>query len=258
MDSTYTFPVGALQLLSDGNSGDTAGAAARQTTGEESAADAAGGQAPAAGVQEGSEEAFEELIRGPYKKVFDERMQRTISRRLKQSRQELEKFQTMAPVLDRLAQKFGVDAADTDALLRALEEDAPQIPEEETDRRASALAENWLRQEQLLRQAVPGFDLKRELSDSRFRQLLSQGVCLADAYGLCHSREFLTEAMAFAVDATTRCLAGHLAARGQRPRENGMGGTCAVVSRREVARFSGSDIDQIRRRVEKGERISFG
>lgn len=277
MEFTNTFPLGALQLLADGSgesgsavaasggtSGDTAGAAARQSSGEATGAQAPCADAPAAGVQrditDKTDAEFEALIRGPYKRAFDERMQRTISRRLKQNREELARYQAMAPTLERLARKYGVEQTDAEGLCRALDAAAePEpAPEEVIRQGADRLADQWRQQERQLRECYPGFDLAAELDDGRFRELLRGGMDLQSAYELCHRQEHLTAAMAYAVSAARRRFVRQLSAQGLRPSENGMGGQAGAVSRRDVSRFTGSDIDAIRRRVEKGERISFG
>ena len=66
---------------------------------------------------------FEKLIKGEYKDLYDARMQDTIQKRLKGQKETVDKYEALAPTLDTLAKKYGVDASDIDDLNKAIEED---------------------------------------------------------------------------------------------------------------------------------------
>lgn len=92
--------------------------------------------APDAGVRETDappldpEAEFEKLIKGQYKQQYDARVQETIRKRLKGSKETVEKLQSLQPMLEMLAKKYGVDAADVAALTKAVEDDDAYYREE--------------------------------------------------------------------------------------------------------------------------------
>ena len=67
---------------------------------------------------------FEKLIKGEYKDLYDARVQDTIQKRLKSTKETVDKYNELAPTLDMLARKYGIsDASDIKALNKAIEED---------------------------------------------------------------------------------------------------------------------------------------
>jgi len=66
---------------------------------------------------------FEKLIKGEYKDLFDAKMQDTIQKRLKNTKETVDKFNSLSPMFDMLSKKYGVDATDTEALMKAIEDD---------------------------------------------------------------------------------------------------------------------------------------
>ena len=101
--------------------------------------------APAAGEQpetkEGageSAETFDSLIKGKYKADFDRQVQDIVQKRLKGSK-EMEtalngKISQMQNVLDELAQKYGVDGTNLEALTNAMHADDKFFEQEANDR----------------------------------------------------------------------------------------------------------------------------
>lgn len=77
---------------------------------------------------------FEELIKGEYKDLYDARMSDTIQKRLKSSKETVDKYNALAPTLDLLGRKYGVDASDINALNKAIEEDDSYYEDEALER----------------------------------------------------------------------------------------------------------------------------
>ena len=146
-------PAFNLQLFADGGAaaggdggtaqgqGVTAGAASQQTKGVSNPlADVKYGiqeeTAPAAEVQETTTAVvdrnaeFEKLIKGEYKDLYDARMQDTIQKRLKGSKEIVDKYNALQPVLELLGKKHGVDASDIEALTKAIQDDDSYYEEE--------------------------------------------------------------------------------------------------------------------------------
>ena len=51
---------------------------------------------------------FEKLIKGEYKDLYDARMQDTIQKRLKGSKETVDKYNALSPTLELLAKKYGI------------------------------------------------------------------------------------------------------------------------------------------------------
>ena len=165
-------PMYNLQLFADGGAagagadggtaqgqGVTAGAASQQTKGAKgnSLADVKYGvqpeeSAPAAEVQKTTEAQtdlnaeFEKLIKGQYKEQYDSRVQDTIRNRLKGTKETVDKYNALTPTLEILANKYGVDATDIEALNKAIQEDDAFFEEEALKRGMSVQDYKAIRQ----------------------------------------------------------------------------------------------------------------
>lgn len=303
-------PMLHLQLFADGGAaaggdggtaqgqGVTAEAASQQTKG--ALADVKYGiqpeeTAPAAEVQTTTEvqidpeKEFEELIKGKYKAQYDARMQDTIQKRLKGSKETVEKYNAVTPILEALGKKYGVDASDITALRNALEDDDPNIEKEAIEREmpvqelrklkqverqnaqlirelqeqknqesAARLHAIWQQQEQATKQVYPSFNMETELQNPEFVNLISNNVDVRTAYEVLHRDEIIPAAMQFAAQAVEKNISKKIAANGARPNENGMGTQASSVVKSDVSKLTKFDIDEVARRVARGERISFG
>lgn len=114
------------------------------------------------------------------------------------------------------------------------------------------------REAEQLKELFPEFDLRSQLADARFVRMLRAGVDFRTAYQALHSEQILPAAMEYAARATEQRLASALRAGWNRPGENGLHTGAAVHLGSEVAKMSRQDYDRICRRVERGERVSFG
>ena len=137
-----------LQLFADGGAGGSGTGATEGASGETAVAavpQTKGSKNPLAdvkyGIQEDSAQTspvqetadvvetpdrnkeFEKLIKGEYKDLYDAKMQDTIQKRLKGTKETVEKYEALTPMLEMLAKKYGVDASDAKALSKAIEED---------------------------------------------------------------------------------------------------------------------------------------
>lgn len=233
-------------------------------------------QAPVSGVTEadaqpqsesspGSQEEFEKMIQGPYKQAYDARVQSIVRERVKNSRQTVEAFHALEPMLQALSKHYGVEDGDYSALDRAVRQAlAPPDPAEQQRQReevalgAQRMVADWQQTAQQIRETYPAFDLARELKDPRFVSLLRSRVDMQTAYEILHKDEIIPAAMAYAAQTVERKLAENLRSGGMRPRENGTSGTGAVLLGSRVENLTRKEIADLCRRVERGERVSFG
>ena len=251
--------------------------------------------APAAEVQTDTTEAppdlnaeFEKLIKGQFKAQYDAKMQDTIQKRLKSSKETVDKYNALAPTLEILAKKYGVDATDIEALNKAIEDDDSYFEEEALEKNisvqqlkeirkmerenadlrrqmqaqknqenASKIYAGWLNQAEEAKKVYPSFDLRAEMQNPRFVDLLRSNVDVRTAYEVLHKDEIIPAAMQFTAKTVESKLAKKIAAQGARPAENGMSSGSPAVVKSDVSQLSRADRDEIRRRVARGEKIRF-
>ena len=253
--------------------------------------------APAAEVQQTTEQPdlnaeFEQLIKGKFKDQYDARMQDTIRNRLKGKDSQIteltEKQDAVTPILEMLGKKYGVDAKDIEALNKAIldddsyfEEEAlqrgisvqqlkeirkmerenadlrRQMQEKQTKENADKLYAQWLQQEQETKKVYPSFDMKAEMQNPEFVNLLRSNIPVRTAYEVLHKDDIISGAMQFTAKTVESKIAKKIAAQGARPAENGMSSGSAAVVKSDVSQLSRADRDEIRRRVARGEKIRF-
>ena len=233
---------------------------------------------------------FERLIKEEYKDLYDEKMQDTIQKRLKGQKETVEKYEALAPTLDTLAKKYGVDASDIKALNKAIEEDDAYYEEEALEKgitveqlkefrkmerenaelkklrdeqNAKAEAEKkvagWMEESKQVKAIYPQFDLRGEMQNPKFVDLLRvPGVDVRTAYELTHKDEIIAGAMQFTAKTVEKKIADKIAANGARPTENGLNSQSASLTKSDVSQLSKADILDLQRRVARGEKISFG
>lgn len=251
--------------------------------------------APAAEVQKKTEAQsdrnaeFEKLIKGEYKDLYDAKMQDTIQKRLRGQKETVEKFNALTPTLELLAKKYGVkDASDIEALNKAIEADdsyfeqealergmsiedlkrvkaiekenaalKKQMQQEQQKQNADKLYAKWIQQEQETKKIYPSFDMKSEMQNQKFVDLLRSNVDVRTAYEVIHKDDIISGAMQFTAKAVEQKIANKIAANGARPTENGMSSQSAAVVKSDVSQLSKADRAEIIRRVQRGEKIRF-
>ena len=268
--------------VSEGKMGETGTAAMSQTT----ITDADGNTAQTID----REAEFEKLIKGEYKDLYDARMQDTIKNRLKGQKETVEKYEALAPTLEALANKYGVDINDIDSLNKAIEEDDAYYEEEalqkgvtveqlkqfkrmekenaelkklrdEKNQREAAEKKvaGWMEESKQVKAIYPQFDLKAEMQNPKFVDLLRvPGVDVRTAYELTHKDEIIAGAMQFTAKTVEKKVTDKIAANGVRPTENGLNSQSASLTKSDVSQLTREQRADINRRVLRGEKISFG
>jgi hypothetical protein len=231
---------------------------------------------------------FEELIKGEYKDLYDARVQDTIQKRLKSSKETVDKYNSLAPTLEMLGKKYGVDSSDIEALNRAIEEDDSYYEEEALEKgmtvqqlkeikkmereNASLKAEmeaqtrkdnaaqqyaTWMKQAEEAKKLYPNLNFEAETQNPQFRQLLLSGIDVGSAYLVCHKDEIIPAAMQYTAKTVEQKLTNKVIANGARPAENGNSSQSASVVKSDVSQLSKADRAEIIRRVQRGEKIRF-
>ena len=311
MENKNLFPMHVnLQLFAEGAGGGDGGTGAEGAKGVTAAAampQTKGVKNPLADVKYGIQEGdntpaaeveatptedrnakFEALIKGEYKDLYDARVQNTIQQRLKGQKETVDKYNALAPTLQVLAKKYGVDASDVEALNKAIEEDdsyfeeealkqgmsvqqfkefrkiqqenadlKAQMQEQQTKDNANKLYAGWMNQAEETKKVYPGFDLRTEMANPKFMELLKSNIDVRTAYEVLHKDEIIPAAMQFAAKTAEQKLANKIIAGGARPTENGNSSQSAAVVKDDVASLSKADRKEIICRVQRGEKISF-
>ena len=248
--------------------------------------------APAAEVQQTAtpdrNADFEKLIKGEYKDLYDARMQDTIQKRLKGTKETVDKYNALIPTLELLAKKYGVDASDIEGLTKAIEADdsyyeqeamengmtvqqlkefkkmqrenadlRAQMQEQQRQENANKLYASWMNQAEAAKKVYPGFDMKTEMNNPEFVKLLRSNVDVRTAYEVLHKDEIIPAAMQFTAKTVEQKLTNKIIANGARPSENGMNSQGAAVVKSDVSQLSKEDRAEIIRRVARGEKIRF-
>ena len=231
---------------------------------------------------------FEELIKGEYKDLYDARVQDTVQKRLKSTKETVDKYTALTPTIEMLAKKYGVDASDINALNKAIEEDDSYYEEEalekgmtvqqlkeikKMERENAALREQmeaqnrkdnaaqqyaaWMRQAEEAKRTYPNLNFEAETQNPQFRQLLLSGIDVGTAYMVIHKDEIIPAAMQYTAKTVEQKLTNKVIANGARPSENGNSSQSASVVKSDVSQLSKADRAEIIRRVQRGEKIRF-
>ena len=249
-------------------------------------------EAPAAEVQKTAtpdrNAEFEALIKGEYKDLYDAKMQDTIQKRLKGHKENEAKLNSIQPVLEILGKKHGVDATDIEALTKAIEEDdsyfedealekgmtvqqlkefkkiekenaafKAQMEEQKRQENGQKLYAAWMQQAEEAKKVYPTFDIRAEMNNPKFVDLLRSNIDVRTAYEVLHKDEIIPAAMQFTAQTVESKLAKKIASNGARPSEIGMSSQSAAVVKSDVSQLSKEDRAEIIRRVQRGEKIRF-
>lgn len=298
MKKTKTNLMINLQLFAEGAGAGAGGSEGSGANGEVAAFQGSGVNAQAAAeqmmdVNVDRNAEFEKLIKGEYKEQFDARMQDTIKQRLKGTKETVEKYNSLAPTLELLSQRYGVDVGNIEALNKAIEEDNSfyedealrlGIPVEELKKMRKMERENemlrkerderkaeehaareraqkyskWVAEESEAKKVYPNLSLDEEAKNPKFFNLINAGVDVKTAFEVVHRDEMIPTAMQFASERATQKVANSIRANGARPVENGNASQSATVSKTDPSKLSSSEFEEIRRRVRAGEKITFG
>lgn len=281
-----------LQLFSEGSgtASGTTGVTGSDTGSQLTGANSTIVQNPAV-QQEGTDVAtrFDEMVKGEFKEPYNQRVQDIVQKRLKSSKETVDKYNALLPTLEMLGKKYGVDATDINALTKAIEDDdsyyeeeamaknmtveqlkeikkmerenaslKKQMEEKRAKENADKLYSQWMQEADSTKQMYPSFDFKAEMQNPKFRELLRSHIDVKTAYEVIHKDEIIPAAMQFAVETAEKNFANKVIANGSRPIENGNSSQGATSVKSDVSQLSKAERARINARVANGERITFG
>ena len=231
---------------------------------------------------------FEKLIKGEYKDLYDQRVQDTVQKRLKGSKETVDKYNALSPTLELLARKYGVDSSDIEALNKAIEDDDAyyeqealekgvtveqlkeirkmekenaelkrQMQEQNAKEKGAQLYAQWMDQAEKAKAVYPSLDLRAEMNNPKFLDLLRANVDVKTAFEVIHKDDIIPAAMQYTAKTVEQKLTNKIMANGARPNENGISSQSAAQYKSDVSQLSKADRAEIIRRVQRGEKIRF-
>ena len=232
--------------------------------------------------------AFDEMIDGEYKDVFEERFQQAFNRRFKESKGMEQTIANQKPIMDMLMQRYKIADGDASKLLTAIEQDdrywseaadeagltveqykAMQKLERENaelklmrqrqqgEEAAQQKLNQWYAQGEKMKELYPSFDFRAEAANRDFMGLLKSGLDVQKAYELIHMEEIKAAAARTAAQTAGEQMKARIQNKAARPNENGTSSQSAVITKSDVHSLSRQDRAEIARRAQRGEKIRF-
>lgn len=239
--------------------------------------------------------AFGEMVQGEYSDVFQEMMQRAIDKateNIRQNPQVARLTQALANAYgvdtedmdglieavengrvkdekyyEDLAQQRGVsvktarelDKMESDlkrsntrnAQLQAMQQEAAR------QQRVSQIQAQWEAQAAQLKTQYPDFELQEVLANEQVADLMRRGVSLPDAYRAAYFDHIMQQATAQTAQKVEQGVAARIQQRASRPGENGTRPGGAVTTHVDVASMSRRQLEDLERRVRRGEKITL-
>ena len=238
---------------------------------------------------------WDEIMADP---EYNKQMQATMQARLRDAKNAKESLDKLAPALELLARRHGLDAEnmDYDAIAKAISDDdayyedkalelgvsvetakridqqerdtARQKREEERTIEETRLRDHFVKLEQqseAMKKVFPNFDLRTELQNPVFARMTAPGTGLMsveDAYYAVHRKEIDAARSQVIAQQTTQKISNAIQAGSRRPDENGTSGQSASVTTFDYSKASKSQRDALKREIyaakARGEKLYPG
>ena len=116
----------------------------------------------------------------------------------------------------------------------------------------------WREEEKKIKEIYPDFDADAEAEiNPDFKDMLRLGVPMQKAYEVSHFDEIKDSLIQQSAQRTAKAVTDNIRAKGNRPVENGTSSQSAITVKNNVANMTGKEIDELIKRAERGEIISF-
>ena len=273
--------------LFDGEGGGAPAGGAEAPAGGQGAQPQEGQQAPEAQPQRLS---FEELLKDQeYRAEYEKRVKAQLDRRFKAQQPILDRLEQLEPTLALIAQRYGVDPANTAQLAQAIQDDESLYEDEAMEKgipvdqlkrikqlerqnqmliraaeqqkrqqEADRIYNEWIQQAAEAQRIYPQLDFDAETNNPDFVKMLKAGVDVKTAYEVAHKDELLGGAIQYAAQTVAKKVANDVRARGARPPENATGSMASsVVKKTNVGDLTAKEVIELAKRAKRGESISF-
>ena len=222
---------------------------------------------------------WDEIMKDP---EYNKQMQAVVRSRLKSEKSAEEALGKMAPAIEVMARKYGLDAANMDyeALAKAINDDdayyedkalemgvpvetAKKVDQMEREsERKKAMEQRTLQEQKIqqhfirleqqaeaMKQVFPNFDLRTELQNPAFARMTSPnvGISVEDAYYAVHRNEIQTAAMQVTAQKTAEKISNAIQSGSRRPDESGASSQAPSVSTFNYAKASREQRDAFKK-----------
>lgn len=235
---------------------------------------------------EDRKKAFNDLINGEYKDLYQQEFQRVFDRRFKEVKGMEAELASNKEVIDMLKSRYGVD--DVAKLKTALSEDTEywesvaeqhgmtveqyhamqKLERENAELKAirqrqigqqqfQQQIDNWYKEAEKVKELYPSFDFKTEAQNPEFLSLLRNGNSVEHAYKVLHFDELTQNAARVAAQTADAQAQARMKQKASRPSENGTSSKSAVIVKNDAASLTRRERAEIARRVARGEVIKF-
>ena len=238
---------------------------------------------------------WDEIMADP---EYNKQMQSVVQSRLKNAKAAEESLAKLAPALELLARRHGLDAENMDyeAIAKAINDDdayyedlalekgvtietakrldqqerdhARQQREEARNLEQQKLHNHFMRLEQegeALKKVFPNFDLRTELKNPAFARMTAPGqglMSVEDAYRAVHRKEIEAASSQVIAQRTAQQISNAIQAGSRRPDENGTSGQSASVTTFDYSKASKEQREALKREIyaakARGEKLYPG
>lgn len=230
--------------------------------------------------------AFNDLINGEYKDLYQENFQDVFNRRFKEVKGMETELASHKPIIDKLMARYGVE--DVSALDKALTEDTEywesvaeargmtveqyhavqRLEQENAELRAirerqigqqqvQQQLDMWYKDAEKVKEIYPSFDFRTEVQNPQFLGMLKSGVPVEHAYKMVHFDELTQNAAKVAAQTADAQAQARIKQKASRPSENGTSSQSAAIVKSDVSTLTRKERAEIARRVAGGAKISF-
>ena len=121
----------------------------------------------------------------------------------------------------------------------------------------AALVEQWQKEAEELKALYPEFNLEDEINNEEFAADLQSGKSMRKAYQNAHFDDIMSGVIQYTAKTVKSAAAKAKQERQARPSENGARSSAAAIVKSDVNKLTKEDMEEIDRRVLRGERVSF-
>ena len=235
---------------------------------------------------EARKKAFNDLINGEYKDLYQENFQEVFNRRFKEVKGMEAELASQKPIISKLLARYGVE--DVTQLDKALTEDydfwervaeergmtveqyhATQRLEQENKelkairqreigmKQAQQQLDTWYEEARKVKEIYPSFDFKTEVQNPEFLSMLKHGNTVEHAYKVLHFDELTQNAARMAAQTADAQAQARIKQKASRPSENGTSSQSAAIVKDNVSNLTRKERAEIAKRVGQGAIIRF-
>lgn len=244
-----------------------------------------------------AEDEWDTLINGKYKEQYGKAVKDAVNKRFKNQKDLQGQIDAIDPIIRAIAQRYDIQAdangsipiqALSDKVLndnamyeqeafergmsvedlkqmKALERENAQLRRSTQQSQEEREWDNLVAQGEELKAMYPSFDMDTEMLNPEFGKSLaffkSSGIYsdpVRRAYELVHRDEIMGGAMQYAVQQTQQKISNSIQSGMARPQENGTSQSAAgAPTALDPSKLSREQIEDIKRRAARGERITF-